>query len=149
RRRQRRPPARDRNGNLRRGVDRSQVGPRRRRTGRDERSGEARRRGGNLGGPRERIAVRQLPAISVARPVTVTILVLVAVLLGVVSLTRLSIDLLPELKFPIAAVATSYEGAGPHEVESLVSRPIEEAMTTAGGVTSVSSVSSRGQSLVL
>src|SRR5690606_21957852 len=47
------------------------------------------------------------------------------------------------------AVATSYEGAGPQEVESLVSRPIEEVMTTASGATSVSSLSARGSSVVL
>ncbi len=91
----------------------------------------------------------KLPEVSVARPVTVTICVFVAILLGFVSLNRLAIDLLPELNFPIAAVATSYEGAGPQEVESLVSRPIEEVMTTASGATSVSSLSARGSSVVL
>lgn len=91
----------------------------------------------------------KLPALSVNRPVTVTICVFVAILLGLVSLNRLAIDLLPEFNFPIAAVATSYEGAGPQEVESLVSRPIEEVMTTASGVTSVSSISARGSSVVL
>ena len=91
----------------------------------------------------------RLTELSVDRPVTVTIGVFVAILLGAVSLSRLAIDLLPEFNFPIAAVATSYEGAGPAEVESLVTRPIEEVMTTASGATSISSISSRGSSVVL
>lgn len=90
-----------------------------------------------------------LAKLAVSRPVTVWICVFVAVILGVFALTRLPIDLLPEMNFPIAAVATSYEGAGPQEVESLVTRPIEEAMTALANVTRVSSTSTRGQSLVL
>ena len=87
--------------------------------------------------------------LAVSRPVTVLMVVFTAIFLGFVSLSRLSVDLLPEMNFPIAAVATTYEGAGPQEVESLVTRPIEEAMTSLGNVTGVSSVSSRGQSLVI
>ncbi|MFS8572739.1 MAG: efflux RND transporter permease subunit, partial [Clostridia bacterium] len=86
---------------------------------------------------------------AVSRPITVWMAVFVAVLLGFFSLTRLPIDLLPEMNIPIAAVATSYEGAGPQEVESLVTRPIEEAMSSLANVTGVSSTSARGQSVVL
>lgn len=86
---------------------------------------------------------------AVSRPITVWMAVFVAVLLGFFSLTRLPIDLLPEMNIPIAAVATSYEGAGPQEVESLVTRPIEEAMSSLANVTGVSSTSTRGQSVVL
>jgi len=86
---------------------------------------------------------------AVNRPVTVWMVVFVAVFLGIFALTRLPIDLFPEMNFPIAAVATTYEGAGPQEVESLVTRPIEEAMISLANVTGVSSVSTRGQSLVL
>ena len=87
--------------------------------------------------------------LAVSRPVTVWMVVFTAIFLGFISLSRLSVDLLPEMNFPIAAVATTYEGAGPQEVESLVTRPIEEAMTALGDVTRVSSVSTRGQSLVI
>lgn len=87
--------------------------------------------------------------LAVSRPVTVLMVVLTAIFLGFVSLSRLSVDLLPEMNFPIAAVVTTYEGAGPQEVESLITRPIEEAMTSLGDVTGISSISSRGQSLVL
>ena len=87
--------------------------------------------------------------LAVSRPVTVWMVVFTAIFLGFISLSRLSVDLLPEMNFPIAAVATTYEGAGPQEVESLVTRPIEEAMTALGDVNRVSSVSTRGQSLVI
>src|SRR5690606_30031371 len=75
--------------------------------------------------------------------------VLIVIILGWVSLDRLPLNLLPDLNFPIAAVVTTYEGAAPQEVESHVSRPIEEGMTTVGNVTNVSSTSTRRQSLVL
>ena len=91
----------------------------------------------------------KIAQIAVSRPVTVWMMVFVAVFLGLISLSRLPVDLFPEMTFPIAAVATSYEGAGPQEVESLISRPIEEAMTSLANVTRVSSTSTRGQSVVL
>ena len=74
---------------------------------------------------------------------------LVAIVVGFVSLTRLSIDLLPAMEIPLAVVSTRYEGAGPQEVESLVSRPLEEIMGTVEGVTKVRSSNSEGQSLVI
>lgn len=91
----------------------------------------------------------KITELSIARPVTVAMCVLIVLILGWVSLDRLPLDLLPELNFPIAAVVTTYEGAAPQEVESHVTRPIEEVMTTVGNVTNVSSTSTRGQSLVL
>lgn len=91
----------------------------------------------------------KITELSIARPVTVTMCILIVLILGWVSLDRLPLDLLPELNFPIAAVVTTYEGAAPQEVESHVTRPIEEVMTTVGNVTNVSSTSTRGQSLVL
>lgn len=91
----------------------------------------------------------KIAQLSVNRPVTVSMVVITVLILGFISLTRLSVDLLPEMNLPVAAVATTYDGAGPQEVESLVSRPLEEAMATLGNVTNVSSVSQRGQSLVI
>ena len=86
---------------------------------------------------------------SINHPVPTIVFFLFALTFGIVSLTRLPLDLYPAMEFPMAVVATSYEGAGPQEVESLVTRPIEEAMGTVAGVTGVSSTSSEGQSIVI
>ena len=90
-----------------------------------------------------------LPHIAVRRPVAILMLVAAAVVLGFVAFTQLPMDLLPDITFPVAAVSTTYEGAGPREVENLVTRPIENALATVGNVRSLRSVSRRGQSTVI
>lgn len=87
--------------------------------------------------------------LSVKRPVTVLMLVLVVVILGAVSLSRLPIDLFPEIEAPVLAVVTRYEGAGPYEVENLISRPLESVLGSVSGVTGISSVSQKGLSIVV
>lgn len=82
-------------------------------------------------------------------PVPAIVFFLVALVVGAVSLTRLAVDLYPAMEFPIAVVLAEYEGAGPQEVESLVSRPLEEAMGTVPGVSRVRSQSNEGLSLVI
>lgn len=86
---------------------------------------------------------------SLKHPVPTIVFFLTALVIGAVSLTRLSVDLYPAMEYPLAVVATKYEGAGPQEVEQLVSRPLEEVMGTVGGVTSVRSTNYEGQSVVL
>ena len=86
---------------------------------------------------------------SIKRPVTTIMLVCIVLILGFVSLTRLDIDLLPSIEFPIAVVSTGYEGAGPKEVESIVTKNIENAMATVSNVKSLRSISSEGNSLCI
>ncbi|MFZ5827297.1 MAG: efflux RND transporter permease subunit [Bacillota bacterium] len=86
---------------------------------------------------------------SLKHPVPTIVFFFMAIVVGFVSLTRLSIDLLPAMEIPLAVVSTRYDGAGPQEVESLVSRPLEEIMGTVAGVTRVRSNNSEGQSLVI
>jgi CzcA family heavy metal efflux pump len=86
---------------------------------------------------------------SVRRPVGVFMIVLSIVALGFVSLRNLTIDLYPDIDLPIAVVSTSYEGAAPEEVEKLVSRPIEGAVSTIEGIETVQSRSQAGASLVV
>ncbi|NLW06648.1 MAG: efflux RND transporter permease subunit [Clostridia bacterium] len=85
----------------------------------------------------------------IRRPVALAMVVLVAVLLGTISLSRLKIDLLPEFKMPYAVVISSYAGAGPEEVEKSVTRPLEEVMGTVQGIKNIYSYSSTGSSIVL
>lgn len=87
--------------------------------------------------------------VSIKRPITVIMIMLMVVLMGFVSLTDLSLDLYPEIEIPIAVVNTSYSGVGPQEIESLVTKPIEGVMGTVSGVSGIRSVSSEGTSLVI
>ncbi len=90
-----------------------------------------------------------LPTISLKRPVTVLMVVCIVVLLGTISFIGLPLDLFPDFEFPIAAVITSYDGAAPQEVETLVTRPLEGALATVQGLENITSTSSPGQSLIL
>ncbi|MBN2260152.1 MAG: efflux RND transporter permease subunit [Clostridiales bacterium] len=87
--------------------------------------------------------------ISINRPVTVIMLTLIVILLGVVSLLNLSVDLYPEINVPVAIVSTSYSGAGPQEIENLVTRPLEGSLATVSGLTDITSQSSEGNSIVI
>lgn len=85
----------------------------------------------------------------VKRPVAVTIIVAVVMILGYFTFSRLTVDLYPEMKFPIAAVIVSYSGAGPEEVESQVTIPMEGTVTTLSNIKQMQSISSAGQSIIL
>ncbi|WP_216828642.1 efflux RND transporter permease subunit [Alkalihalobacterium elongatum] len=86
---------------------------------------------------------------SVKRPVGVIIIALVMIILGGVSLSGLKVDLMPDLDLPIAAVATSYNGAAPQEVENLVTRPLEGALSATEGLSTMQSISTQNQSLII
>ena len=90
-----------------------------------------------------------LSSFSVKKPVTITMIVLIVVLLGAISLSRLPIDLFPEMEIPVAVVSTSYTGAGPQEIENLITKRIEGAIATVSGIDNVSSISSQGSSIVI
>ena len=87
--------------------------------------------------------------IAIGRPVTVSMFVVAVILFGVVSLDRLALNLLPDISYPSLTIQTDYEDAAPEEVESLVTRPIEEAVGVVAGLTRLSSVSRSGQSEVV
>src|SRR5690554_3253631 len=87
--------------------------------------------------------------LSVKRPVTTFMAFLLIVVLGLVSTGRLNMDLLPKMNFPVAAVITTYSGAGPQEVENLLTRPIEETLGTVANVTNLTSTSAAEQSIVV
>ncbi len=89
-----------------------------------------------------------LPEFSVRRPIFVTMVTLIVVVLGLVSLTHLRIDLLPDIELPTLTVRTEYEGASPVVMERLVTQIIEEIVGTVPGVEDMTSVSSEGSSSV-
>ncbi|NLY43074.1 MAG: efflux RND transporter permease subunit [Clostridiaceae bacterium] len=87
--------------------------------------------------------------LAIKRPVTVLMLVMMILVLGVVSLRSLNLDLFPDITFPAAVVITNYQGAGPQEIESIITKPIEEVMGTVENFKKVTSTSSNGVSMVM
>ena len=90
-----------------------------------------------------------LSGISIKRPITTLMIILIVVIFGIVSLFKLPIDLLPSFEIPVAIVSTNYQGVGPQEMENLVTRPLEESIATVGNIESISSITSEGQSIVI
>ncbi len=84
--------------------------------------------------------------LSIRRRVTIAMFTLAVLLFGTVSLSRLSINLLPDLTFPTLTVRTEYEGAAPAEIENLISKPIEEALGVVKNLGKMESISRTGQS---
>jgi HAE1 family hydrophobic/amphiphilic exporter-1 len=89
-----------------------------------------------------------LSRFAVHRPVLTIMVSLIVIIVGGVSLSRLSIDLMPDITYPTISVSTNYENASPEEVEELITQPIEEAMSAVPGVEEVTSVSAEGASSV-
>ncbi|MBW2592684.1 MAG: efflux RND transporter permease subunit [Deltaproteobacteria bacterium] len=85
---------------------------------------------------------------SVRRPVLIVMVFLIVIIIGGVSLVRLSIDLMPDITYPTLSISTEYENASSEEVEELITRPVEEAMSAVPGVEEVTSVSAEGRSSV-
>lgn len=91
----------------------------------------------------------KLVNIAVTRPVTVWMFALGIIIFGLVAMSRLAINLLPDLSYPTLTIRTEYNGAAPAEVEQLVSKPIEEAVGIVKGIRRVESVSRAGRSDVV
>jgi hydrophobic/amphiphilic exporter-1 (mainly G- bacteria), HAE1 family len=85
---------------------------------------------------------------AVHRPVLTVMAALIVIIVGAVALLRLSIDLMPDITYPTLSVSTTYENASPEEIEELVTRPVEEAMSAVPGVEEVTSFSAEGLSNV-
>lgn len=87
--------------------------------------------------------------LAVKRPVSMIIILSIILILGMFTFSKLSVDLYPDMKLPIAAVITSYSGAGPEEVESQVSKPLESTLSTLSNVKKIESRSSAGSSMII
>src|SRR5688572_22658494 len=86
---------------------------------------------------------------AIRRRVTIAMATVAITLLGMISLSRLKVNLLPDLSYPTLTIRTELPGAAPSEIENLISRPIEEAAGVVRNVRSVRSVSRSGQSDVI
>ena len=86
---------------------------------------------------------------SVKKPYTVLVGVVLAIVLGVVSFTRMTADLLPNISLPYVIVMTTYVGASPETVETVVTKPVEASMATVSNIESINSVSGENYSMVI
>ena len=89
-----------------------------------------------------------IPRTAIERPITIYMLCAVIVLLGAISLVRLPVDLMPDVTYPSITVRVSYGGVGPLEMEELVTRPIEQAVSAVAGLEQINATSSEGSSTV-
>jgi HAE1 family hydrophobic/amphiphilic exporter-1 len=89
-----------------------------------------------------------LPDFSIRRPVTTLMVCLVAILLGAIAFVKIPVDLMPELVYPTLSVSSTYPGVAPEEMETLVTRPLEEAFSAAPGVEEITSNSTEGGSFI-
>lgn len=85
---------------------------------------------------------------SVKKPFTVLVAVILVLVLGTVSVTRMTPDLLPEMSFPYIVLVTPYVGAAPEEVETTVSKPLEQSLAALDDLKQIASVSSENVSVV-
>jgi HAE1 family hydrophobic/amphiphilic exporter-1 len=86
----------------------------------------------------------KISSLSVQRPVFIVMAALIVVILGSVALSRLAIDLMPDITYPTLSITADYENASPEEIEELVTRPLEEALSAVPGVEEVTSISAEG-----
>lgn len=90
-----------------------------------------------------------LSKLSVRKPYTVVVGIVLIIILGVVSFTNMTVDLLPSMNLPYALVMTTYPGASPEEVEEVVTKPVEQTMATVSNISNIQSVSSENASTVV
>jgi len=90
-----------------------------------------------------------LPALSIRRPVLVTGIVLFIIMIGGISFARLGVDLFPDVNFPIISVSVPYIGVSPEEMETLVSKVVEEEVSAISGLEQLTSINQDGLAIIM
>ena len=90
-----------------------------------------------------------LSRFSVKKPYTIVVGVVLIIILGIVSFSNMTVDLLPSMNLPYALVMTTYMGASPEEVEEVVTKPVESSMATVSNIENIQSISSENASTVV
>lgn len=86
---------------------------------------------------------------SVKKPLTIVVSVILVILLGIISFTSMTTDLLPKIDLPYVVVMTTYPGASPEKVEVTVTKPLEQVLSTTSGIKEINSVSSENSSMLM
>ena len=89
-----------------------------------------------------------VPEFSIKNPVTILMAALMAMLLGGIAFVEIPVDLMPETEYPTLSVNIGYPGVAPEEMETLVARPLEQALASTPGVEEITSSSSEGRASV-
>ena len=92
--------------------------------------------------------MQKLAEICIRRPVFATMLITALLVMGLASYQQLGVDFFPKIEFPTVTVTTVLRGASPEEVETQVSKRIEEAVNTISGIDELRSISAEGISMV-
>ncbi|MFN8673318.1 MAG: efflux RND transporter permease subunit [Candidatus Sericytochromatia bacterium] len=87
--------------------------------------------------------------LAIKRPVSTIMMIFTLLVLGFISFSRLSVELFPNVSFPIVVISTSYEGASSKEIETLISKPLEDAVSSINGIEHIRSSSGGGSSIVI
>ncbi len=90
-----------------------------------------------------------LADVSIKRPTFITCIVFIMIAVGILAMKRMGVDLFPDVTFPVVTVTTPYPGAGPSEIETLVTKPLEDEFSTLAGIKRLTSVNSEGFSQVI
>src|SRR5205823_4918006 len=93
--------------------------------------------------------VMSLPDLSIRRPIFTASVFILILGIGYLALRRLPVDLFPSVTFPVVQVATVYPGAGPKEVETLISKPLEDEISTIAGIKTLRSINKDSVSVVV
>ncbi len=92
--------------------------------------------------------MKNLSKLAVDRPVTFVMMTLIVIGFGFFGLSRLSLNLYPDVSFPTITIYTTYEGVAPEDIETLITRPIEEQVGSVSGLRRIRSLSSQGASVI-
>src|SRR6516164_6313265 len=87
--------------------------------------------------------------LAIKRPAFITIVFIALAVMGLFGLSKLGTDLLPKMDWPVVTILTTYPGAGPEEIEDLVTKPVEEAVAATSNLDNVRSFSNEGYSVVI
>ena len=90
-----------------------------------------------------------MTSFSVKKPFTVFVAVIAILVFGVMSYTRMTPDLMPNMDYPYAVIVTTYPGAAPEEVEAVVTKPMEQSMATLNDIKTVTSTSAENYSMLV
>jgi hydrophobic/amphiphilic exporter-1 (mainly G- bacteria), HAE1 family len=85
---------------------------------------------------------------SIKRPIFITCIVAAIVLFGILAFKNLGLDLMPSMDFPTVSVSTTYEGAAPEEIANQITKPLEDQLSSVGGVKHISSTNTEGLSSI-
>src|SRR5205085_4573853 len=89
-----------------------------------------------------------LTSVSIRRPVFILMVVAAFIVLGLNSVSKMRLELNPKVDFPYVSVLTTYPGAGPGEIETQITKKIEDAVASVNGVKNITSSSQEGVSSV-